>query len=207
MERWNRRRIAITGTSWPPSKTLALTLACARRTVGIHRKKVYLIPAFLEIPNQAQMAPTRKSCLEAKAFATLCIKIDLFKHQSSGTEGSRFRRERRHTLRNQVCVDEVLAVLIIRQEFPSEGRLAGTVRSRNEVNTWTQDSTSPTAEERQKRPLVGVSQSREVAVPASVVASSQLPENQFAQVRIEFVHSERLAQQERQHAPHRARQQ
>jgi len=33
------------------------------------KEEVYLIPAFLEIPNQAQMAPTRKSCLEAGRFS------------------------------------------------------------------------------------------------------------------------------------------
>ena len=38
---------------------------------------------------------------------------------------------------NQICVDEILAVCIIRQEFPREGRLTRAIRSRNNVNPRT----------------------------------------------------------------------
>ena len=44
--------------------------------------------------------------------------------------------KRRHALRDQICVDEILAVRIIRQEFPGESRLTRPIWPCNDVNVW-----------------------------------------------------------------------
>jgi hypothetical protein len=47
--------------------------------------------------------------------------------------GSSLGRKRRHSLRDQVSIDEVLATRIIGKKFPSEGCLAGTIWPRDDV--------------------------------------------------------------------------
>jgi len=43
-------------------------------------EKVHFVPASLEVTNRAQITPPGKCGLEAEALASLCIKLDLFKH-------------------------------------------------------------------------------------------------------------------------------
>lgn len=101
------------------------------------KEDVYPIPALLEPANQAEIASARESRLETEVFPASQVELDFLKHQPPRPKGSCFRRKRRHTLRDQIRVDEILAVRVIRKKFSREGRLAGTIWSSNNVKVGT----------------------------------------------------------------------
>jgi hypothetical protein len=65
-----------------------------------------------------------------------CVALYFFKHQPPRAEGSGVWRKRRHSLRNEIGIDELLAVSVVRQKFASERRLASAIRSCDDIDSW-----------------------------------------------------------------------
>src|SRR5208282_3852869 len=89
--------------SFPDAQTHSHTFAPCSHPEKTHAPS-YRDPLRTNLP----WTPTRESCLETEIFAALHVAIDFFKHHPSGAEGNRFRGKRRHTLCNQIGVNEIL---------------------------------------------------------------------------------------------------
>jgi hypothetical protein len=114
-----------------------LGLASTQAHLREHQKeKVYLIPALLEVPDQAQITPTRKRCLKAESISALGVKLNFCEHQSSSVKRGIRRKKRCHPLRDQVSVDEIMAVSIIRKKFSCERCLTRAVWPGNDIEVW-----------------------------------------------------------------------
>jgi len=81
---------------------------------------MHSVTTALESADQVQMCETRKRCLEPEINRSFRKEVNFSKHQSTRTKRYGFRRKGRHLLRDQICVDEILAIGVIRQEFPSK---------------------------------------------------------------------------------------
>ena len=79
------------------------------------------------------MASARKRSSEGKGNATQGKRPDFPKHRSTCSQGSSLGRKGRHSLRNQVNVDEVPAIRVIGKKFPSEGCRACAIWPRDNV--------------------------------------------------------------------------
>jgi len=95
---------------------------------------MHLIGAFLEAPHYPQMASPRESRFKPKVNSPPHREFNFSQHQSARSNRCRLRRERRHSLRDQVRIDEISAVSILRQEFPRKRSLPRAIRSRDDVD-------------------------------------------------------------------------
>lgn len=60
------------------------------------------------------MTQPRERCLKAESLFETCVALYFFKHQPPRAEGSSVWRKRRHPLRNEIGIDELLAVSVVR---------------------------------------------------------------------------------------------
>jgi len=97
-------------------------------------KNVSFIPTLLKSANHIQMASTGKRRLKAKVISALRKRFHFFKHQPPRAKRRGFRRKGRQSLRDQVRVDKIWAIRVLRQEFPRKCSLARAVRSRDDVD-------------------------------------------------------------------------
>ena len=93
-----------------------------------------VILPFGELTERFEESPTGKRCFKSEVDALPATPINLAKHKPARPDGRSCRGERRNALRDQICVDEVAAVGIARKKRLGEGRLARSVRPRNDID-------------------------------------------------------------------------
>ncbi len=103
-------------------------------------EEVHLIGLFLEAANYPQMASPRERRFKSKVNFLAHREFNFFEHQPASTKRRGFRRKGRQSLRDQVRIDKIQAVRVIRQEFPRKRSLARAVRSRNDVDIWAHEN-------------------------------------------------------------------
>src|SRR6202041_1361759 len=82
------------------------------------------------------MTQPLERCLKAESLSEACVALDFFEHEPPRAEGSGVWRKRRHSLRNEIVIDELLAVSVVRQKFASKRRLARAIRSCDDISSW-----------------------------------------------------------------------
>ena len=58
------------------------------------KEEVHSVTLFLEVTDQPKMAPTGQGCLEAETVPAFRVQSNFLNHESSGSEGNGFGRER-----------------------------------------------------------------------------------------------------------------
>jgi hypothetical protein len=91
------------------------------------------VPLRLKLLNRPQVTPSRERRLESKRNSPLSKKFDFAEHQPTSAHCRSFRGTRRHSLGNQVSIDEVLAIGVFGKKLARECSLAHAVRARNYV--------------------------------------------------------------------------
>src|SRR5436309_2591384 len=89
---------------------------------------------ILKVTQQMQVPLAGKCALKGKIFPAVHKCANLFQHQPPCTKGRCFRRKWRDTLGYQVCIDEVAAVSVPRQEFPRKCCLSSAVWPGNDID-------------------------------------------------------------------------
>src|SRR5436309_8117957 len=83
---------------------------------------------------ESELATPRQGRLESKIHTCLSQRFDPRQHEPSRLDGQALRIEGRETRGDQVSIDELSAVRIVRQETLSKRALARTVRTRDDVD-------------------------------------------------------------------------
>ena len=116
------------------------------------KKQAYTIALFPLLDNAAQIDVASKRGLKRKAFPLAHARGDLFQHQPPSLQCCRFWCKRRKSCRDQIGIDESLALRFFREKRTSESRLPRAVRT-SDVMTFLlmpQPAVGP-------RPLIGAS--------------------------------------------------
>ena len=97
---------------------------------------MYGVSPVPEVANGIHVTATKKCRLKPKINAPFPEMIDFKEHESSRSKGSGFRRKGRNTLRDEIGVDEILAISVTREKFTRKGGFTGAVRSRDDIDVW-----------------------------------------------------------------------
>src|SRR5579859_2406043 len=92
--------------------------------------------------NEFDVGDSGERRLKTKIVSAFREPLDLFQHQPTSGKCCGLGRKWRQALGDEIRVDEVFAVGVMRKKFARESRLARAVRSGNNVNGWTRQGTS-----------------------------------------------------------------
>src|SRR5947208_16796555 len=95
---------------------------------------MYPISVISQPGQQGCLAASREGRLESEVDAGSGQRVDPAQHEPSRLDGQALRVEGREAGGDQVGVDELFAVRIVREEQTGEGALAGPVRTRDDID-------------------------------------------------------------------------
>lgn len=136
-------RFIATKTVTKPTKVQFKTKSGETVTSGHPEKEqMYRILAPPKAPKQIQIGFSRECRLQTEVGALLHVMLDFVEQESSRAEGGGIGEEGRYTLGNEISVDEVSAIRVMRKKFASEGCLACAVWPRDDVDGRAHQCTS-----------------------------------------------------------------
>lgn len=109
--------------------------------LGRLKKQAYTIALFPLLDNAAQIDVASKRGLKRKAFPLAHARGDLFQHQPPSLQCCRFWCKRRKSCRDQIGIDESLALRFFREKRTSESRLPRAVRTSDDDDLFAHAST------------------------------------------------------------------
>lgn len=117
----------------------------ASSMLGTHRKnRLVIITLTLDPTNQIQMDPSRERGLKSEVVMPLYAECDFAQHQPARTKSCCLGQERGDASGDQVGVDEISAVGIVRQKLARKGGLSRAVWSRDDICVWVHQSSGLT---------------------------------------------------------------